>query len=158
MLSRIIEKVSGHTLRDYLMPRLFDPLDIFNPQWHECPKGHTLGAVGLYLKCEEFSRLGRLMLNKGMWEGQRLVPENYIERAWNDTVEVCGFSDSENNEGYGYQLWRCTVSGAYRVDGKYGQYSIVLPEKQAVVTVISHNENNANDILRAIWNEILPEI
>ncbi len=158
MLSRIIEAVSGCTLRDYLMPRLFAPMDIFNPQWHTCPKGHTLGAVGLYLKCEEFSRLGRLLLDNGMWEGQEIVPENYIERAWQDTVEVCGFSDSENKQGYGYQLWRCTVHGAYRADGKHGQYSIILPDKQAVVTVTAHNENSANDILRAVWKEILPEI
>ena len=158
MLSRIIEKTSGKTLRDYLIPRLFDPLNIFNPQWHTCPKGHTLGAVGLYLKCREFSRLGRLLLDGGIWEGRRLVPENYIKRAWQDTVKVCGFSDSENNQGYGYQMWRCTVPGTYRADGKYGQYSLVLPEKQAVVTVTAHNESNANDILRAVWKEILHEI
>ena len=65
MLGRIIEKVSGESLRDYLMPRLFTPLDIPNPQWHTCPRGHTLGGTGLHLKTSEFARLGVMLLNYG---------------------------------------------------------------------------------------------
>jgi CubicO group peptidase (beta-lactamase class C family) len=46
VLGRIIHAVSGLDLRDYLMPRLFEPLRIPNPQWHRCPLGFPLGAVG----------------------------------------------------------------------------------------------------------------
>lgn len=158
MLSRIVGAVSGQTLRDYLIPRLFDPLDIFNPQWHTCPDGHSLGAIGLYLNTEEFSRLGRLMLQDGCWQDRQLVPAEYLRAAEEDTVETGDFGDEENRRGYGYQLWRCTVTGAYRADGKYGQYSIVFPELEAVVTVTAHNERCANDILRAVWREILPRL
>jgi CubicO group peptidase (beta-lactamase class C family) len=158
MLSRIIEEVSGATLVRYLMPRLFRPLGIAGSQWHTCPMGHSLGAVGLHLKTEEFSRLGRLLLQNGVWEGKRLIPESYIRRASEDLVETHGFEDTENNCGYGYQLWRCTIPGAFRADGKFGQYSIVLPEQRAVVTVTAHNEKSANDILRAVWKEVLPSI
>jgi CubicO group peptidase (beta-lactamase class C family) len=158
MLSRIVEAVSGETLRGYLMPRLFAPLDIFYPQWHACPGGHTLGAVGLYLTAEEFSRLGILMLQNGVWKGKQLVPEGYVRAASGDTVETAGFEDAENRCGYGYQLWRCTIPGAFRADGKYGQYSIVLPDREAVVAVTAHNATCANDILRAVWAEILPRL
>lgn len=158
MLSRIVEEVSGQTLREYLMPRLFAPLDIFNPQWHVCPKGHSLGAIGLYLTAEEYSRLGTLMLQNGVWLGKQLIPADYIRGATEDIVETAGFEDPEHNCGYGYQLWRCTIPGAYRADGKYGQFSIVLPDQEAVVTVMSHNAVNANDILRVVWSEILPQL
>jgi CubicO group peptidase (beta-lactamase class C family) len=158
MLSRIIEATSGQTLRDYLMPRLFEPLGIFCLQWHACPGGHTLGAVGLYLTAEEFSRIGILLLQNGEWNGERLVPEWYVGAASGDTVETAGFEDSENRCGYGYQLWRCTVPGAYRADGKYGQFSVVLPDREAVVAVTAHNAACANDILRAVWAEILPRL
>jgi CubicO group peptidase (beta-lactamase class C family) len=158
MLSRIVEAASGQTLRDYLMPRFFEPLEVFNPQWHTCPGGHTMGAVGLYLTTEEFSRLGILLLNGGKWGDRQIVPQEYIRRASSDTVTVEGFSDEENRQGYGYQLWRCTVPNAIRADGKYGQYSVVLPDHRAVVTVTAHNERNANDILRAIWSEVLPRL
>jgi len=158
MLSRIVEAVSGETLRDYLVPRLFGPLDIFNPQWHTCPGGHSLGAVGLYLNTEEFSRLGILLLQEGRWGEGQIVPPDYIRLAANDLVTVAGFTDPENNQGYGYQLWRCTVDGAYRADGKYGQYSVVLPGRRAVVTVTAHNECNANDILRAVFSRVMPRL
>ena len=158
MLSRIVEAASGETLRDYLMPRFFTPLDIFNPQWHTCPGGHSLGAVGLYLNTEEFSRLGILLLREGRWGDRQIVPEEYVRLAASDLAPAEGFDDPENNQGYGYQLWRCTVEGAYRADGKYGQYSIVLPKYRAVVTVTAHNERNANDILRAVWSAVLPRM
>ncbi|SDN53731.1 serine hydrolase domain-containing protein [Acetanaerobacterium elongatum] len=158
MLSRVVEAVSGQNLREYLMPRFFAPLDIFNPQWHTCPGGHSLGAFGLFLNTEEFSRLGILLLNNGRWQDKQIVPEKYLRLAINDTVTTAGFDDIENKQGYGYQLWRCTVKDAYRADGKYGQYSIVLPDRQAVVTVTAHNEVLANDILRAVWSEILPSL
>ena len=158
MLSRIVEAASGEVLRDYLMPRLFGPLDVFNPQWHTCPGGHSLGAVGLYLNTEEYSRLGVLLLQGGRWGDRQIVPGEYIRLAADDLVTVEGFDDPENNQGYGYQLWRCTVPGVYRADGKYGQFSIVIPAFRAVVTITSHNENNANDILRAVWAEVLPRL
>lgn len=158
MLSRIVEAASGQTLRDYLMPRLFNPLGIFNPQWHTCPGGHSLGAIGLYLKTSEFALLGRLLLQNGAWEGQQLVPAGYLRQAVEDTVQTQGFEDEECRQGYGYQMWRCSLPGAFRADGKYGQYSVVLPNRRAVVTITAHNEAATYDILRAIWNELLPRM
>ena len=58
--------------------------------------------------------------------------------------------------GYGYQLWLCSYKGAYRADGMYGQFCIVFPDKDAVITVTSHEEFRANDILRAIYRDIVP--
>ncbi|MDL2317833.1 beta-lactamase family protein [Eubacteriales bacterium OttesenSCG-928-A19] len=158
MLSRIIGAASGQTLLDYLMPRLFAPLDIHNPQWHTCPRGHTLGAFGLYLKTEEFARLGMLLLRKGRWEDRQLVPPDYLRRAIEDTVPTEGFTDAETNVGYGYQLWPCTRPGAFRADGKYGQYSIVVPDIGAVVTITAHHEGNAFDLIRAVWTDIVPRL
>lgn len=158
ILSRVIEAVSGQTLRDYLLPRLFEPMDIFNPQWHTCPRGHSLGAVGLFLSTEEFSRLGILMLQNGNWQDKQLVPAEYVHAAAADIIDTGGCIDEEGRGGYGYQLWRCTVPGAYRADGKYGQFSIVLPDREAVITVTAHNERCANDILRAVWKYVLPEL
>lgn len=158
ILSRIIEAVSGKTLRDYLMPRLFEPLDIFNPQWHTCPRGHSLGAIGLYLSTEEYSRLGILLLQKGRWGDKQIISQQYLDRAENDIVSVRGFPDTETQVGYGYQLWRCTLPNTVRADGKYGQYSIVLRDYRAVVTVTAHNERCAFDILRVVWSTIVPHL
>ncbi|MBE7190592.1 serine hydrolase, partial [Jatrophihabitans endophyticus] len=79
LLSRVIRSCTGSDLRDYLVPRLFTPLGINNPQWHRCPRGHSLGAVGLQLRTGELARLGQVLLDGGRWHDQQLVPSPYIE-------------------------------------------------------------------------------
>ncbi len=156
MLGRVVGAVTGGTLKSYLVERLFNPLEIYHPVWDTCPKGHTLSAVGLHLKTEEFAKLGILMLNHGIWNEKQIVDKDYIYRAVNDVIGTSGMSDAEMKNGYGYQFWKCTPQNVFRADGKYGQFSIVIPDKRAVVTITAHNEKNSNDILRAVWEEILP--
>lgn len=156
MLGRVVEQVSGQVLRDYLMPRLFGPLGIRNPWWNSCPRGHSLGAYGLQLRTAELARMGRLLLQEGVWDGNPLVSASYVEAMHTDVIETGGhFPDTESNAGYGYQVWRNTVPGTYRADGMYGQFCIVVPEHRAVVTTTSHNERNANDIIRAAFSDII---
>ncbi len=160
MLGRIVEKISGLTVRDFLIPRLFTPMDIRNPQWHSCTGGHTLAATGLYLTTDEYSRLGSMLLHRGVYNGQRIVSESYLESAVNDIIDnnQPGYDVSEGISGYCYQMWRCSYPGAYRADGMYGQFSIVVPDKNAVITVTSHEEKAANDIIRAIFHDIVPQL
>lgn len=160
MLGRIVEKVSGEVLVKYLTPRLFEPLGIFNPQWHTDPKGHTVAACDLFLNTEMLSRLGRMMLDGGVYEGKRIVSKEYLDAAVNDIIDNRHFNpmDGQCMSGYGYQLWRCERPGSYRADGMYGQYTIVVPEKQAVVTVNSHEELNANAIIHTIFSEIVDHL
>ena len=56
--------------------------------------------------------------------------------------------------GYGYQFWRCQ-HGAFRGDGAYGQYCIVLPEQDAVVVITSAHQEMQR-ALDAVWAELLP--
>src|SRR5699024_6717848 len=62
LLSRVIGERTGLTMRDWLMPRLFEPLGILNPQWHTTRDGHSWGATGLHLKSGQLARIGRLLL------------------------------------------------------------------------------------------------
>ncbi len=156
MLGRIVEKVTGETMLAYLKPRLFDPLGIVNPQWLTCPNGHTLCSTSLLLTTEEFSRVGITLLQNGVYNDKQVVPADYVARMHSDWADTSNRDDPESSGGYGYQVWKCTPEGAYRADGMYGQFSVVLPEYNAVITVTSHNENTPNDILRAMWSDILP--
>ena len=160
LVSAIIQKKTGQTLRDYLTPRLFKPLHIFNPQWESCPKGINVGASGLYLTTSELSRFGQLLLSGGKFEGKQVVPEAYLKLATSNLVDNNNgtSSDPESNAGYGLQFWRNTVPNSYRADGLYGQYIVVLPDYDAVVTLTSHVEENQNNILRLVWDEILPQL
>lgn len=156
MLGRVIEKVSGDTMLAYLKPRLFDQLGIENPQWHTCQNGHTSCSGGLYLTTEEFSRLGICLLQNGVYNGKEVVPCDYVKRMHNQWVDTSSKNDPETQRGYGYQVWNCTPPNTYRADGMYGQLCVVLKDYLAVVTVTAHNELEHKEILRAIWEDIVP--
>ena len=111
MLGRVVEKVTGKNVRDFLLPRLFAPLGIENPQWHTDPAGHTLAATQLYLTLDEFSRLGSLLLHGGEYGGKRLVGADYLRRLSSDCIDNRRpDADRESAAGYGYQVWRCSLS------------------------------------------------
>ena len=112
ILGRIIQKTSGLHLRDYMLPRFFEPMAIDFPNWHTCPKGYNIAAFGLFLTTEEISRLGLLMLNDGVYNEKQIVPKEYLEKAKNDTVQAI-WSDPEGSYGYGYQLWKCSIPNTY---------------------------------------------
>jgi CubicO group peptidase (beta-lactamase class C family) len=155
MLSAIITKLTGEPLLDYLRPRLFHPLGIENPTWETDPRGVNLGGTGLHITTEDIARFGQMYLQKGMWQGQRIVPEEWIAEATKAT------SDNSNTQtnpdwsvGYGYQFWRCRHN-AYRADGAFGQYCIVMPEQDAVLTMIS-GVQNMQAVLDHVWENLLP--
>jgi len=157
MLSKIVGKKSGRNLRDYLTPRLFEPLKIQNPQWDTDSFGNSLGAIGLYLTAEELSKAGEVLLNCGEYEGKQLIPSGFVLDMTKKQVETDGH-DSEMRCGYGYQVWMCTYPGAYRMDGMFAQFCVVVPDYKAVVAITSHEEKRGYDILRLVWDEILPSL
>src|SRR5258705_243126 len=81
MLSAIVQKVTGMTVLDYLRPRLFQPLGIDNPTWPTSPQGITLGAFGLLIRTEDIAKFGQLYLQKGVWNGRRLIPAAWVSAA-----------------------------------------------------------------------------
>ena len=156
LCSAILEKVTGQHAVDYLKPRLFAPLGIRNPQWFTSPDGITLGGGGLHLNTKEISRFGQMLLDGGVYGGERLVPEEYLKLATTKQIYSTGTPDWEC--GYGFQFWMCRPEGVYRGDGKNGQYCIVMPRQDAVVAITSHEEKNLQGILDCVWEEILPQL
>lgn len=157
MLSRIVEKVSGHNLRDFLMPKLFNVLEIEDPKWLSDEFDHTNGASKLYLKTSEYLRLGIMILNKGNYDNKQIVSSSYLDKAITDCIDTSSseFDEPEINSGYGYQLWKCSKEGLYRADGAFGQYCIVIPQKEAVIAITAHERKKPYDIIRAMYDEIL---
>lgn len=154
MLSAIVQKVTGQTVLEYLKPRLFNPLGIDNPRWDDSPQGISLGGYGLFVRTEDIAKFGQLYLQKGRWHDKQLLPATWVEQA--TSKQVSNGSDPERDweQGYGFQFWRCR-HGAYRGDGKDGQFCVVLPEQDAVI-VMTANSGNLQDQLSIVWNKLLP--
>jgi len=158
-LSIIVQKMSGECLRDYLMPRAFTPLGIEKPHWDADSKGRNLGAIGLHLTTEELSRGGQLLLNGGVWNDRQLVPAEFVAEMTTARVpNDFGEGDPEARQGYGYQMWMCTRPNTYRMDGMLGQFSIGMPDLDAVVGITSAEGKKTYDILRLVWNEVAPKL
>jgi len=155
MLSAIITKLTGESLLDYLQPRLFDPMGIEKPTWETDPRGINLGGTGLQVKTEDIARFGQMYLQKGMWDGKRILTEEWIAEATQAT------SDNSNTQtnpdwtaGYGYQFWRCRHN-CYRGDGAFGQYCIVMPEQDTVLAINS-GLRDMQAVLDKVWEHLLP--
>ena len=156
MASAIVQKATGQTVLDYLRPRLFEPLGIKDPTWEASPQGISAGGYGLSIRTEDIARFGQLYLQKGKWNGKQLVPGSWVDAATARQTSNGSSPKSDWDQGYGYQFWRCR-HGAYRGDGAFGQYCVVLPEQDAVV-VITSGVKDMQAVLNLVWDKLLPGI
>jgi len=154
MCSAILQKVSGMTMLDYLTPRLFEPLGIQKPSWESDPKGINVGGWGLSVTTEDISKLGQLYLQKGKWEGKQLLSEAWVEAATSNQTSNGSNPESDWDQGYGYQFWQCRHN-AYRGDGAFGQYCLVMPDQDAVIAITAGSDD-LQGILNVVWEYLLP--
>jgi CubicO group peptidase (beta-lactamase class C family) len=154
MLSAIVQKTTGETVLDYLRPRLFEPLGIVDPEWPASPQGITLGGWGLKIRTEDIAKFGQLYLQKGRWQKTQLIPANWVEQATSKQVSNGTDPDRDWTQGYGFQFWRCR-HGAYRGDGKDGQFCVVMPEQDAVIAITA-NTGDMQKQLNLVWEHLLP--
>lgn len=160
MLSAIVQKVTGEKIADYLRPRLFEPLGIGGYDWEESPEGINSGGWGLRIRTEDMAKFGQLYLQKGMWNGKQIIPAAWVEEATTFKIDQAPGAPPEEKmnsdwrQGYCYQFWR-SRNNAFRADGAYGQYIIVMPEKDAVVAITAESPDMQDEI-NMVWKYILP--
>jgi CubicO group peptidase (beta-lactamase class C family) len=107
LLSATVQKVTGVNTVDYLRRRLFGPLGIVETPWEVSAQGINVGGWGLSLTTENIARFGQLYLQRGVWRGQRLLPEGWVEVASSRQVSNGDDPESDWAQGYGFQFWRC---------------------------------------------------
>ncbi len=154
MCSAIVQKQTDQTVLDYLKPRLFEPLGIEGAEWSTSPQGISAGGWGLFLKTEDIAKFGQLYLQKGQWNGRQLVPAAWIEQATSKQVSNGSDPTKDWDQGYGFQFWRCR-HGAFRGDGAFGQFCVVLLEQDAVVAITADTKDMKGE-LNIVWEKLLP--
>ena len=154
LLSAIVQQITGTTMLDYLQPRLLAPLGITNATWETCPRGINTGGWGLSITTEAIARFGQLYLQGGMWRGQQLVSAAWVAAA--STAHIASGDDPASDwaQGYGFQFWRCR-HGAYRGDGAFGQFCLIMLEQDAVLAITSGVEQ-MQAVLNVVWEHLLP--
>lgn len=157
---RMVEKVVGMTLLDFLYERLWKPLDVKKPKWETDNVGHTFPASSLYLGIEDMIKFGQVYLGKGEYKGIRYLPESWVEIATSnilpsDVINPTG-NAPEERQGYGYYFWQNSGDG-YRAYGKEGQLIIILPSKNTVIATQGRHRD-AQQVFDAVKEFIYPQL
>lgn len=156
MLSLVVKQVSGLDLVPFLQPRLFTPLGINGSRWSKSKEGVTVGGFGLRITTREINTFGQFLLQRGEWKGQQLLSADLIDQAASKQVSNGNDLVSEWAQGYGFQFWMCR-HGAYRGDGAYGQFLVIHPASQLVVSITS-DCGDMQKVLELLWEHLLAEL
>ncbi|MBT1610058.1 serine hydrolase domain-containing protein [Curtobacterium poinsettiae] len=138
----------------FVAERLFAPLGIQDVDWQRCPNGFVAGGEGLALRTEEIARLGRLIRNRGMVDGQRMVSARWCDAMHTDWVEREG-------TGPGYERYAMAGWGGpgrlWRLHGAYGQmllFDQTEGDTGTVVTVTADDHPGADALAAFVADEL----
>lgn len=162
----IVERVTGKSLYEYLNERIFEKIgmDIRREDWLTV-HGACAGGFGLHVKAADVLRLAALYLGGGVWEGEQLIPKQWVELVSKKKMD-CENEFPSWAAGYTYQFWNCDFADAYRIDGAGAQQADIVPDKDMVILFNSALHGEVSDyaqvlarhyIYPAAHDEPLPE-
>ena len=144
-LGAVVQSASGEPLDAFARRTLFAPLGIEGEQWQISPTGLPQGGGGLGLRSRDLLALGQLLLNRGEWAGQQVLPEAFAVAMTTPQASV----DPQRGD-YGYLTWLPTYTvasqphAAWAMAGTGGNKVVIVPDLDVVVVVTTENYNVRN--------------
>lgn len=133
---------TGMGLIAYLTPRLFDKIGIDASHIKTIYTGDGLeyGGGGFFTTTEDNLRLMLLYARGGLWDGERVLSGEWCREVTSKQIDTASEAAgnpgvTDNFMGYGLQCWMCKPHGAYRADGAMGQFAIVVPTSDLVISI-----------------------
>lgn len=145
ILSETVRRFTNISMFDFLSIRLFEPLEITNTHWDSFADGNSQAALGFYASAEDMAKLGFLYLNKGVYNGKRILSEDWTSAAVKTWSKNNSDAAPDWAAGYGFQFWRNAAEG-FRGDGAFGQLSVALPSKNMVLAVQAYSEDTQAEL------------
>lgn len=136
ILSFVLEKATGQTISEYMSEKVWQPLGAKNAAlWNlDSENGREKAYCCFYANARDFARIGQLIINKGKWNGQTIISEDYLKQAMNYRH---GLKDANGKmvDFYGFQLWTGEHKNMrfFYARGIQGQYIITIPAKRLVI-------------------------
>jgi CubicO group peptidase (beta-lactamase class C family) len=175
ILSGILSRATGRSAREFACENLFDPLGIRVPQdvvfhskeeqlaimtkaedvrgWVADLQGVNTAGWGLFLTPMDMAKLGQLYLNRGVWNGRRLLSADWIDESTSEHSRCVQWG----NLAYGYLWWLIDErEHSYAAMGDGGNVIYVNPAKELVVAVAARFKPRAADRIELIRNQIEP--
>jgi len=163
-LGQAIENSAPLSLIDFGANALMGPLGITDIELLTTPTGLPNGGGGFYVRTRDMAKFGQLVLNRGTWNGDRVVSEAWINESMTPRTDISFSNPDEWDwqvEGYGYQWWlghydmAGTKIDTYVAWGFGGQWVIAIPSLNLVIAINSHGydgsdaaQNEAHAIVR----------
>lgn len=135
LLSGVIQKATGMRAGDYAQAKLFSKLDIEGAEWWRAKTGETLTYCCLDMTSRDYARFGLLYLQHGMWNGEQIIPAEWVDAS---------LAPALTYNGYGYQWWLegrtnpDVPPDTFMADGHDGQFIYVIPSLDLVVVRNGH--------------------
>ncbi|WP_232369261.1 serine hydrolase domain-containing protein [Leptospira abararensis] len=158
LLSDILIKKTGKSLTVLSKEWLFDPLEIQHFEWVEDQNGRALAHAGLRLKPRDMLKLGRLVLNQGIWKGKQIISKQWLDESFLRHIDsgVTLFRKDGKSLGYGYQWWLGeTVLGDRKIPwslalGNGAQLIFVIPSLDMTIVTTAGGYGNPTSIQKTI--------
>jgi CubicO group peptidase (beta-lactamase class C family) len=136
LIGAILKKVTGKTVDVLAQENLFAPLGIKDVNWRQDPfSGLPASANGLSLRPRDWAKIGQLVLNRGVWEGQQIVPASWVDQSTAEQIETA------EPLSYGYLWWlgrsldKDGVIQWAAAQGFNSQKTIIIPALDMVVVI-----------------------
>ncbi len=155
--SKMLCKVLGESITEYLTTRLYEPLGIDTPFWEHSPDGVEAGGWGLQLKTEDIAKFILCYQNKGKYNGVQVIPEWWTREATGFiTDNSVSEKEPDASAGYGCGFWCCAgMPNTYRAEGMFCQYAISFENYNACLIMTSEH-SGLQETLDVIW-EYMPK-
>jgi CubicO group peptidase (beta-lactamase class C family) len=145
VLGLIVEKVFGKSISELVAERFMGPMGAERASlWLTDGGGNHEKAFCCFNGvARDYARFGQLVLNGGSWNGQRIVSESYVKAAVSPAAHLKDRSENDAPvDYYGYQYWIVNHRGlkAYAMNGLFGQYVFIIPEKNAVLVRLGESK------------------
>jgi len=165
MVMQVIEAVVPSTAQDFIKNELFAKMGITNYNWLAEVSGLPAAGWRSSVTSRDMVKLGTLAMNNGKWNGEQLVPEDFIAKAIHRIVRHSddeNFADSSKvtNTGYGYFWWQSDLKVGNRnyfstsARGGGGQYIVAIEELDLIIVVTAHAREDKT--MQMIADSILP--
>ncbi len=159
ILARIVSRITGMSLTDFLTVKLFNPLNIRNVFWEVGPEGVEKGGWGIHLSAESWAKIGIMMLEKGVYNGERILSEKWVTESTSTHMQA---PERIGNFNYGYHVWVSKDADDFLFSGMLGQNVWVSPKNGIVVVTNSGNNelfqsNPTIELIRKYLGGDIPE-
>jgi CubicO group peptidase (beta-lactamase class C family) len=140
LLGLILERVTGMPVTMYLQQKIWTPLEMeFDGSWNLDAEenGFEKMETGINARAIDFAKLGRLYLHQGNWNGDQIIPSDWVEDSTADNGII-----KDAPIYYGYMWWGETCNSEskdFLATGDYGQFIYVSPAKNLII--VRNGEN-----------------